>query len=280
MFASLFRKPYFLPTEHGAWIWFLGPYTLGVAAGGQLRPALLWLLLAGLFAFLLRQPITILVKVMSGRRDRRQRTPAVIWATVYSALCAACLVPLLFGGYAQLLVLAVPGILVFGWHLWLVRERRERRQPGVEVVASGALSLLAPAAFWVAGGSDLIVAVTLWITSWLQAAASIVFIHLRLAQRDWETVPPVPKRWKLGWRPLTYHAFNVAASAGLTAAFGLPFWIPLAFTLMLLDCLDGVLRPAIGLRPAAIGIRQGVMSASFIALAAIGFASWAHPAGL
>ncbi|MGA9532417.1 MAG: YwiC-like family protein [Anaerolineales bacterium] len=275
---SLFRKPYFLPPEHGAWIWFIGPYLLGVAAGGQLRSELLWLLLAGLFAFLLRQPITILVKISAGRRDQRQWMPALIWAIVYSVLGLACLLPLLLSGYAQLLALALPGMLVFGWHLWLVRMRQERRRPGVQIVASGALSLLAPAAFWVAGGSGTLIAVTLWAASWLQAAASIVLIHLRLEQRSWQSTPSVPIRLDHGWRALSYHAFNLAASLVMSAVLHLPIWIPLGFGFMLLDCADGVLRPAVGLRPSAIGIRQALSSAVFLGLAAIGFARWI-PAG-
>lgn len=277
MLTRLLKKQYWLPAEHGAWIWFFGPFVLGVAVGGQINRQLVWLLLAGLFAFLLRQPITMLVKVAAGRRRRREIAPALVWAMIYSLLGLTALAPLLLGGYRQLILLALPGLLVFGWHSWLVYQRQERRRPGVEVVATGALSLMAPAAYWVAGGTSVLVSAILWATTWLQAAASIVFIHLRLEQRDWTSASDIATRLRRGRRPLSYHVFNLIYSLALTGVLMLPAWVAAAFALMLLDCLEGVLRPAIGVRPPRIGIRQGLMSAAFIAISAIGFAGWAPP---
>jgi hypothetical protein len=31
----LWRRHYFIPTEHGAWIWWIGPFLIGAAAGGK-----------------------------------------------------------------------------------------------------------------------------------------------------------------------------------------------------------------------------------------------------
>ena len=56
-------------------------------------------------------------------------------------------------GFWYLLLLAIPALPVFGWHLWLVSRRRERRQPGVEIVGAGVLALAAPAAYWVGRGA-------------------------------------------------------------------------------------------------------------------------------
>jgi hypothetical protein len=273
-----FRKQYALPAEHGAWIWFLGPYALGVAAGGRLSLPLLWLLLAGLFGFLLRQPVAILVKVHAGRRDRRQLAPAVLWSVVYGSLALVSSLPLILAGYAQLLGLAVPGLMVFGWHLWLIKRRSERHRPGVEVVAAGVLALLAPAAYWVAGGSAIPVATGLWAISWLQAAASIVLIHLRLDQRSWLAGLGRNELLARGRRALAYHAFNLIVAAGSRLFFDVPAWVLAGFGLMLLDCIDAVFRPARGRPPRRIGLRQTVMSSAFILLVAIGFGRW-HAAG-
>ena len=44
---------------------------------------------------------------------------------------------LIWLGYSEILILAVPGIPVFSWHLYLVSRRQERRKIGVEVIACG-----------------------------------------------------------------------------------------------------------------------------------------------
>ncbi len=44
-----------------------------------------------------------------------------------------------------------------------------------------------------------------------------------------------------------------------------------AFAAMSLDTMEGVLHPAVGVRPAAIGIRQLVMSTLFVAMLVTGY---------
>jgi len=66
----LWRRHYFIPTEHGAWIWWIGPFLIGTAAGGKVSVDVLVLILAVGAAFFLRQPAAIAVKALSGRRPR------------------------------------------------------------------------------------------------------------------------------------------------------------------------------------------------------------------
>ena len=238
---------------------------------------LIWLLLAGLAVFLLRQPTTILVKALAGRRHQREIMPALIWMGIYAALAALTLLPLLEAGYSRLPLLALPGVPVFGWHLYLVSRRAERRRPGVEIVAVGVLSLMAPAAYWVAGGTSDQTALVLWALCWFQSAASIVFIHLRLNQRQLEAIPPVPARFRQGWRSLAYSLFNLIGGALLFFLLDYPPHIPAAFAILFLDNLHGVLVPAIGHRPARIGIRQLIFSLIFFAVSSVGM--WSLNAG-
>jgi hypothetical protein len=269
--SAFWRKQYALPVEHGAWVWLLGPFALGVAAAGRLTAGLLPLLGAALAVFVLRQPVTIAVKAVSGRRTRQQFWPALAWAVVYTFIATALLSPLLLGGQGRLLWLGVPGLLVFGWHLRLVQQRRERRRPGVEILAAGALALSAPAAYWVAGGASNWIGLLLWGIGWFQAAASIVHVYLRLEQRQRSEPPPLRTRLAEGTRSLAYHGFNLGASLMLATVLGLSWLLPMAFLLTGLDALDGVLRPATGARPAAIGMRQLLASAGFFTLASAAF---------
>lgn len=270
-FPRWFRKHYFLPSEHGAWIWWIGPYLIGLAAGGAPSGASLLVFIAALAAYLTRHPTTLAVKALSGRRASRDLAPAIFWAVLYFLIAGAAVWGLIRSGYARLLVLTIPGVPVFLWHLWLVSRRSERGQPGVEVVAAGVLALTAPAAYWTASGSSDRTAWTLWGITWLQSAASIVLVHLRLAQRNLTRVPHTRTRWRMGSRALAYHLFNVILGTVLTILQWVPLTVPIAYGIMFLDALEGTARPAVGARPTSIGLRQLFSSSLFVILVAAGY---------
>ena len=68
--GRMWRKHYAIPPEHGAWVWWLGPFALGMAAAGAVNGHVFTLAVATLIGFLMRQPVTLTVKVLSGRRGR------------------------------------------------------------------------------------------------------------------------------------------------------------------------------------------------------------------
>ena len=151
---SLWQKHIAITQEHGSWVFLFSPLLIGLAASGRWTAASAWLIVAALAAFLVRQPLTVLVKVRSKRRGPQDVAPAVFWVAVYGLLGSIGLWGLWRHGQAQLAVLALPGLPVFLWHLILVARRAERRQIGVEIVASGVLALAAPAALWVGQGGE------------------------------------------------------------------------------------------------------------------------------
>ena len=270
--TPLFRKHYALPGEHGAWIWWIGPLVIGVTAGGSLSADVALLGLGAIAIFLLRQPATIAVKALSGRRAKSDLFPALAWAAGYAAVSALSLGALVGRGYTEILWLGIPGAIVFGWHLLLVSRREERGQMGVELVGAGVLALAAPAGYWVAGGGPGTDAWILWAITWLQSAASIVLVYLRLKQRRLEQMPEKRERWRMGARALAYHVFNVVLSGALVLLARVPWAVPLAFSLMLVDALDGIAHPPIGFRPARIGLRQLGASILFVLIVAGGYA--------
>lgn len=103
----------------------------------------------------------------------------------------------------------------------------------------------------------------LWILTWLQSAASIVHTCLRLEQREWQSAPNFANRLRAGARAPAYTGFNL----GLAAILGtLGFTSRLVFLLYLLqfgETVWGTLRPAIGVRPVTIGVRQLAISTLF-----------------
>lgn len=270
--ASLFKRHIALPQDHGSWVFILSPLLVGLFAGERFKPESVQLIVAAMGAFLLRQPVSMAVKAYSGRRSREDLPAARFWMLVYGALILLALAGLIAGGYAYLLFLAVPGLPVFGRHLYLVSKRAERRQAGVEILATGALALVAPAAFWIGRGQYDPLGWALWLGVWLQSAASIVYAYLRLEQRE---IPAGQERakkgeqaagpgrsalWRMGQRAFAYTSFNLALALILGGVNILPRWLFVPYLLQWIETLWGIFHPAIGWKAVKIGVRQLLVS--------------------
>jgi len=255
-----FKRQIALPQDHGAWVFIFSPLLIGIFAGGTFRSPSLYLVIAAMCAFLIRQPMTVIVKIMSGRRSAADLAPARFWLLVYGILAAAALTGLILSGYSYVLYLAVPGAPVFAWHLWLVSKRSERKQAGIEVIATGVLALSAPAAYWVGIGDYNPNGWWLWLFVWLQSAASIVYAYLRLRQRDLSPEQAAVKSrsewWWMGSRALLYTSFNVILSAALSLSAFVPRFIFVPFLAQWLETVWGVTHPSVGWKPVRIGVRQ------------------------
>lgn len=149
---KLFRKHIAIPQDHGSWVFILSPLLIGIFAGKTFNYATFNLILAAMSAFMLRQPMTALIKVLARRRPKEELPIARFWIILYSGIALLSVIALVLEGFEDILYLAVPGALVFGWHLWLVSKRKERKQAGVKIIATGILSLAAPAAYWIGVG--------------------------------------------------------------------------------------------------------------------------------
>ena len=261
-----FRRHIAITNEHGSWVFLFRPLWIGIFAGGDWSTPLLYLILAALAGFLIRQPIAIAVKIRSGRRSRRDLPAAQFWIIVYGAIGLLMGAGLVLRGFGYLIYLALPGIPVFGWHLWLVSRRAERRQAGVEIIASGVLALSAPAAYWISIGSPDATGWWLWGLTWLQSAASIVYAYLRLEQREWQETPSLEKRLQAGQRAILYTSFNLTLTVLLSIADWLPTWIFVPYALQWTETIWGTFNPAVGVKPTKIGIRQLIVSTLFTTL--------------
>lgn len=255
-----FKKQIALPQDHGSWVFILSPLLIGIFAGGEFTYATFNLIIAAMSAFLIRQPLTVIVKVNSGRRPKTDLGPARFWLLVYGSISTLALLGLILNGFGYILYLAVPGVPVFAWHLYLVSQRAERKQAGIEVIATGVLSLAAPAAYWVALGEYDPLGWWLWVLTWMQSAASIVYAYLRLEQRDQAQGQEKSELWKTGRRAFMYTTFNLFASLMLGWAKIIPQLIFIPFLFQWLETLWGITHPAIGWKPTRIGVRQLIVS--------------------
>jgi YwiC-like protein len=270
--SSLFKRHIALPQDHGSWVFILSPLLIGLFAGGHFLPASINLIIAAMGAFLLRQPLSIAVKAYAGRRSRTDLPAARFWMLVYGVIILLAVAGLVAEGFSYILYLAVPGIPVFIWHLYLVSKRAERRQAGVETLATGTLSLAAPAAYWIGQGGYDPLGWALWLLTWLQSAASIVYAYLRLQQRE---MPPKGEQaegldgsgvLRLSKRALQYTSFNLLLTIVLGWSAWLPRWIFVPFLVQWFETIWGVSHPAAGWKPTAIGIRQTIVSTLFTVL--------------
>ncbi len=259
-----FKKQIALPQDHGSWVFIFSPLLVGIFAGGHFTYATFNLIIAAMSAFMIRQPMTVAVKAYSGRRPKTDLGPARFWLLVYGSIAALALLGLILEGFGYILFLAIPGALVFVWHLWLVSQRSERKQIGIEVIATGVLALVAPAAYWIGIREYDAFGWWLWGFTWLQSAASIVYAYLRLGQRDLEQDQASGRTrsewWRMGIRALAYTSFNLVVSFGLGTSNLIPHFIFIPFLMQWLETIWGITHPAVGWKPAKIGIRQLIVS--------------------
>jgi len=263
---NLLKRHIALPQDHGSWVFLISPLLIGLFAGGSFGPASVYLILAAFAAFLVRQPITIVVKAYSGRRSKRDLPAAWMWIGVYTLLGLIGVAGLALTGHSYLIILVLPGVPVFAWHLWLVSKRSERKQVGVEMVGAGVLALAAPAAYWVGVNALDPLGWWLFFLTWFQSSASIVYAYLRLSQRVLPAMPDLNGRLKMGWRALLYTSFNLLAVAVLSALRILPVLLWLPYFAQWLETVHGVFNPAVGVKPTKIGFRQLFVSTAFTVL--------------
>lgn len=263
---KLFQKHIAIPQDHGSWVFLFSPLLIGLFAGNTFNPASLALVVAAIAAFLIRQPLTVAVKVYSGRRPKSDLPAARFWLVIYGIIGLAAAAELVVLGYTMLAWLALPAVPVFAWHLWLVSKHEERRQSGVEILATGVLALAAPAAYWIGQNAYDPLGWILWILAWFQSAASIIYAYLRLEQREWRTTPALADRFRAGWRALAYTGLNLVLAAVLGAFGVIPGLVWGAYLLQFAETLFGTVRPATGAKPVQIGMRQLIVSSLFTLL--------------
>jgi hypothetical protein len=102
--------------------------------------------------------------------------------------------------------------------------------------------------------------------TWAQSAASIVYAYLRLDQRALPRLPDGAQRLRTGAASLALTSCNLAAVLGLSFAGVTPRWLFAAYAVQWLETLWGTSRPAVGLKPRAIGYRQAAFSTLFTLL--------------
>ena len=80
---KIFQRQIAFTNEHGSWVFLFSPLLIGLFAGQSWSMEVGFLILGALAGFLIRHPITIAVKVWSGRRSKAELIPAGWWTFFY-----------------------------------------------------------------------------------------------------------------------------------------------------------------------------------------------------
>jgi hypothetical protein len=247
-----------LPAEHGGWGFVLEPILLGWCVAPA--PAGLWLGLATLAVFLVRQPLKLALT------DRRagKRYPRTAWAERfvlgYGIVAGAALALALFTARAPFwapIALAAPLALLQAYY----DLQRQSRQLAAEL--AGALALGAgAAAIAQAGGWSLGPALALWAVLAVRAAPSILYVRARLRLERGEAVDRRPA--------LVAHGLGLALVAGLALAGAAPWLAVLAVGVLAGRAAWG-LAARRGVRAQVVGFEEIGFGLLVVVLTALGY---------
>lgn len=232
------RKTLRLPREHGAWAMLYVPFVLGaLVAGGFNLPALL-LLVAASAMFISRESLLVWWRA---RRRGRESGNAGRMLLVYLLIAALFGAPLIFFYRLYLLIplaLAGTALLIFNGREGAQMEDRSITN---EVLAICAMTLTAPAAYYVVRGTWDATAFWLWALSALFFASSVYYVRLRvlsLSERRQEA------RRQVWQQCVLYHGSLLAALLALGLTGRLHLFVLIAFTPVLLRTFLELINPS------------------------------------
>lgn len=264
---SFTNKVIALPQDHGSWVFLFGPLVLGWIFAEKVTVEMAALSIASIAFFLMRQPLAIFVKVMSGRRAEKDRNASVFWTMIYGVIGVSGFAYLIFAGLkVVVLLLVIPGSVMLGYQLLQVYRRNERKQKNFEMISTGLLAATAPLLLFIARGSFDISDLFLWLLLWFQSAASIEYAFSRLQQRTWKEMPDSKERIQNGMDALIKTALNLIFVYLLIQrdVVGENLWV--AFLPQFVEVVLSIWKPALNAKPVAIGVRQLGVSISFLLL--------------
>ena len=217
------RRALVVPREHGAWGMLLVPLVTGAAvgllAGGRVAPVLL-LTTAVVTLFWLRTPLESWLGSSPIRVQTPQERQLVLIVILPLVSIVTASLGLLFwhGRNRELVWLGLIAGAAFAAQLLLKKLGRATRM-AAEVVGALALTVTAPAAYYVSTGRLDARAWALWLVNWLFAADQIHFVWLRIRGAravGWS------QKLTLGW---SFLAGQILLGGTLTLAYHFR-WLP------------------------------------------------------
>jgi hypothetical protein len=257
-----------LPKEHGAWAMFYVPFGLGCLAAGTAPPPVWLLLLSTSALFISRESLLTWWRARKRGRQTPGATQAGRLLIAYLSIAVASGAPLiLVYRFYWLLPLALAGGLLLTINGKQATEFEDRSVRG-EIVAITGLTMMAPAAYYVAHGAWDRTALWLWALSAAYFASSVFYVKLRVtgahAKRQND------KR-RARWQCVAYHSLLLVLLTVLTLNRSLPLFALIAFAPVLARTCWSLLKPAESLNLKRIGMTEILYSLIFLTLMALTF---------
>ncbi len=250
-----------LPTEHGGWGFISEPVVLGLL----LAPGLggLALGIVAFAAFLLHQPLKIVLKDTRARRSVPRTAAAWRFVTIYGGtLAVAGVVALLVMPSWMVLIPLALSAPLFAVQLWQ-DSQNQGRSLMAEVAGAMATGAFASSIVMMRGW-ELTPALGLWLALALRGATSVQYVRSRLRLERGKPAMRGPT--------MATHVAGLAILSGAAVSALLPWTAPAAMGVL-------TVRAAVGLSslrkprpPKVVGMLEMFYGLGFVLLIALGYA--------
>ncbi|HEX7004593.1 MAG TPA: YwiC-like family protein [Trueperaceae bacterium] len=248
-----------LPNEHGAWAFLLEPALLGLLLAPSLAGASLGV--AALGALLTQHPLSLVLADRRRGKTYPRTGLALRFVLFYAPVAGAALLTavLLRGEVAFLFPALVVAPLAL---VQLVLDARNRgRSLGAELCGASAVSALAPTIL-LAGGSELVPAMAIWLLLLARNLSSILYVRARLRlEYDRPAGLTVPVAAQFG-------ALMVVTAPVVTGV--LPYAALMAIVVLAVRALLGLSKYRRATQPKYVGMRELAFGLLLVALTAAG----------
>ena len=248
-----------LPSEHGSWGFLGEPLVAGLAIA--FSPTAPWLVMMTVGAFLLRQPLRMLIADRLGRRDGYLAVTSLCFALFYAGIFAAGLAGTIkVAGMRPL----IPFFIVLPLIVTQIYFDIFRRSRALVPEIAGAISISGSvAAIALAGGFSWLFAAALWLVLIARLIPSILYVRVRLRLEK-------GKSYSLSIAVAAHTAALLLVA--ILAFFGLVPVIAMAAMLILLfRAITGLSVTRKKMRAMQIGVREVIYGAMTVAILAIGY---------
>ncbi len=249
-----------LPMEHGSWGILLEPIVAGLAVAFSIGG--FWIALMIIGAFLMRQPLKVLILDRKGMRDDRRAKVAVQYVVEFGIIFSvAAIASALTAGVAPLIPLMCVIPLAAVQTYYDVFRRSRDLMPEL----AGAVAISASvAAITIAGGLSVPLAIGIWMALVARTIPSILYVRERLL---------LEKGKKFS------RALPIAAHTSAVVAIGLLAYFHLASVLtvfagifLLYRCVEGMGPARRPMKAMQIGVREVIYGVIFVLSIIIGTA--------
>ena len=259
-----------IPNEHGAWAVLFVPMIVASTVAGAWTFELICLAFSALGVFMSYVPLQFLMKSWMGDVQNAEKLKqSHFWSAVYLGFGIAWAVPILMKGFVLLPAFGILGAIFF--LLSFALSRRFKKNILSDSVSVLGLTLSAPGAYYVATGVLDQTALLLWLWSVLFFECGVFYVHMKIKALG---IKKTTLTWKeklaVGRLNVLYHVLAVVAVAFLTAQFGTPRLVIVAFVPMVVHAIYGTLNLSSRVRFKNLGfllLAQSFLFAGMIAAA-------------